>query len=352
MKDKDSSELAPTYTEQLAQSIQSHTPLVAPLTASLGITYRCNSQCTHCLIWKAPPTSMALANAKLAVDALCDLGVYMISLTGGEPFLHNDLPHIVAYIRQRGCLSNTMTNGLLLKPARLRPVLEAGLNSLCLSLDTLDATTYAAIRGVPLAPVLRGLQYVLEERAHFPQLLFSLNCVITRLNMRQVIPLVEYCHSIGVSIGFQPLHPTFANNGHQEATPLTFREEDLLELQELIATLKQMRQEGFPINSSEAYLDGFPDFLVYRRLPQGFQCAAGFTSVTIDHQLQLRSCWSMNPVGDLHTHNCNDLWVADVFRQRRAAMLELQCPGCWFRCHTEERSVQWLEHLMSQIHPA
>ena len=116
-----------------------------------------------------------------AVDELTDLGIKMISLTGGEPFMQRHLPEVVNRMREHGVISSTMTNGMLLNPKHVVPLLEAGLNSLCVSLDTVEPVTYERIRGVPLAPVLEGLRYVAGLQRDFPSLLvFSVSCVISR----------------------------------------------------------------------------------------------------------------------------------------------------------------------------
>lgn len=330
-----------SYSEQLALAIEQNLPLVSPLTASLAVNSGCNSKCEYCWIWKLPVKNTPVDDLMLAVDSLADLGVYLISLTGGEPFLHGELTQVIQHMSRRGVISSSMTNGMILKPGRLVPYLEAGLNSLVLSLDTVDPVTYHFIRGVPLTPVLKGLDYAIQQRSEFPKFAVSVSCVVSKMNLEQIVPLIHYCSERNVSIGFQPLHPTFAS-GH-EVDGFSFAEEDFPQLEEFIAELIQLRLDGYLINSSINYLKGFPEFLVNRQLPAGFRCDAGFSTITIDEQLNIKSCWSMKAIGNLHKDSLQAVWHSDQFRERRAAMLETECPGCWYRCHTEERTIQWLE---------
>jgi MoaA/NifB/PqqE/SkfB family radical SAM enzyme len=280
-----------------------------------------------------------------AVDQLVALGVRLVSFTGGEPFLHPDLPKLVEHVQAQGAFSSVVTNGLSLVRRRLTDVLTAGLNSLVLSLDTVDEAVYETIRGVPLAPVLRGLSRVLEERSSYSALRVSVNCVISRANLAHIEALVEYCTTRGVSVGFQPLHSVFAGNGIENGE-FTLRIEDTLQLETLVARLLDMKTQGFLINSSRPYIEGLVSFLTRRELPSGFVCNAGFTTIAIDHNLNVRSCWAMKPIGCLLTTPLAELWQSTEYAHRRKRMQALKCPKCWLRCHTEERSEKIIEMLV------
>jgi MoaA/NifB/PqqE/SkfB family radical SAM enzyme len=333
------------YLERLALSVQAGQAMVTPLTASLHATKRCNSRCQYCGIWKARPTNPSLEDLLLAVDELAAVGIKMISLTGGEPFMQPHLPQVVKRMYQHGLISSTMTNGTLLNPRHVVPLLEAGLTSLCVSLDTVDPATYERIRGMPLAPVLKGLRYVAGIRRDFPTLLvFSVSCVISRINVDQLAALVEFCGELGITIGFQPLHKSFESEYNPE--DFRFSEEDLPNLETQIDNLLELGQLTHIINNDAAYLQGFPGYLVHRKLPPATACTAGFTTIAIDADLNVKSCWPKRPVGNLRTERLADLWWSDRYNEQRLSMLKLECPGCWLRCHTDHWSVQWLEDLL------
>ena len=80
-----------------------------------------------------------------------------------------------------------------------------------------------------------------------------------------------------------------------------------------------MMQDGFIVNNDAAYLRGFPDFLVYKRLPEGTKCTAGYSSISIDHQLNVRSCWPKRPLGNLHESKLRDIWKSDIYSENRAS---------------------------------
>jgi len=300
------------YLEMLSLSVQKGEPFVTPLTASLQANKWCNSKCEYCGIWKNPANNPPAEDLILAVDELAQLGIKMISLTGGEPFLQSHLSQIIRRMETRGIVSSTMTNGLLLKPKYVIPILEAGLNSLCVSLDTIDPCIYKKIRGVPLPPVLNGLRYVSRLRHEFPSLVvFSINCVVSRANINLLIPLIEFANELDISVGLQPLHNSFESTYNPD--DLQFREDDLSLIQREMKKIIKMKQDGYRIDNDWEYLEGFPDYLIYRRLPQGTKCTAGFTTISIDVDLNVKSCWPMKPVGNLRTQSLTDIWYSEIY---------------------------------------
>jgi cyclic pyranopterin phosphate synthase len=93
------------------------------------------------------------------------LGLSKIRLTGGEPLVKRGIVDLVAMIRAVPGVSHLAmtTNGSLL-PALAAPLRRAGLDSLNVSLDTLDAERYRWItRRGELSDVLAGLQAALRE---------------------------------------------------------------------------------------------------------------------------------------------------------------------------------------------
>lgn len=345
---KDISQQAKHYVDQLSMSVETNYPLVTPLTASLQTNKWCNSRCEYCGIWKNTNDNPLVEDLFLAVDELSELGVHMVSLTGGEPFLNRDLSQVVQRLSDRQIISSTMTNGLLLNPKHVEPILEGGLNSLCVSLDSIDPDTYKSIRGVSLEPVLKGLKYIANIRSQYPSLfVFSVNCVISKANINGVADLVDYCNNLDISVGFQPLHHSFESRYNPEL--IQFHEEDFSHLHEQIEKLIHMKENGSRIDNNESYLRGFPDFLVYKRLPEGTICTVGFTTISVDVDLNVRSCWPKKPIGNLHSQKLTEIWNSQLYSQNRALMLALDCPKCWLRCHADYLSVQWLMNLLERI---
>ena len=67
----------------------------------------------------------------------------------GEPFLNRRLADMVAYAKRSGRVDymDTTTNGSLITPERIGPVLEAGLDKINISVDGMTADTYRKFTG-------------------------------------------------------------------------------------------------------------------------------------------------------------------------------------------------------------
>lgn len=129
----------------------------------LSVTDRCNFRCVYCRPDGEPPAAGELDGPTLLelvrrIDAVWPLR--KVRVTGGEPLLRPDLCDIVAGLRRAFpaaelCLT---TNGSRLA-GLARPLREAGLDRLNVSLDGADATTFAAVTGgAHLDGVLAGLE--------------------------------------------------------------------------------------------------------------------------------------------------------------------------------------------------
>jgi MoaA/NifB/PqqE/SkfB family radical SAM enzyme len=73
-----------------------------------------------------------------------------IDFTGlGEPTLHPHLPELVAMVRRHGNPAHVrlVSNGVALSAQRFEPLLDAGVTSMAISIDSLDATRFALARG-------------------------------------------------------------------------------------------------------------------------------------------------------------------------------------------------------------
>ncbi len=84
------------------------------------VTQDCNHTCDHCYnCWKNPvdyPEGRLATPETLAMygKVLDETGATLVSLTGGEPMLREDIHEIVAYLNDRGVAVNLITNGSLL----------------------------------------------------------------------------------------------------------------------------------------------------------------------------------------------------------------------------------------------
>ena len=117
----------------------------------ISVTDKCNLRCRYCMpeegVCKKGHADMLTEDEIIhAVEAAAALGITKIRITGGEPLVKKNIVSICRRTAQvegikEVCLT---TNGVLL-PKLARPLKEAGVKRLNLSLDTLNPEKYAYI---------------------------------------------------------------------------------------------------------------------------------------------------------------------------------------------------------------
>ncbi|MCE7990269.1 MAG: GTP 3',8-cyclase MoaA [Caldilinea sp. CFX5] len=148
----------------------------------ISLTDACNLRCVYCMpedmTFRPRHELMSDEELLLLVRVGASLGVNKIRLTGGEPTIR---PHLIEIVR---AIANTpgitdlamTTNGLLL-PKLAKPLAEAGLRRVNISIDTLDAKKFRQItRWGDLDDIWRAIR-ASEEAGLLP---IKLNCVVVR----------------------------------------------------------------------------------------------------------------------------------------------------------------------------
>ena len=84
------------------------------------LTYRCNSRCSMCNVWKNP----SLPEEEVSLETLAKIpdNIGTINLTGGEPTLRRDLGEIVDLLYPKAQKFEISSNGLL--PEKIEPIIK------------------------------------------------------------------------------------------------------------------------------------------------------------------------------------------------------------------------------------
>ncbi len=134
----------------------------------ISVTDKCNLRCLYCMPPQGVPARrhedfLTLEQMAEAARAAVSLGVTKIRLTGGEPLVKRGIVRLVRMIASIEGLEHLAmtTNGTLLAPAA-RALADAGLDSVNVSLDTLDPARYRELtRGGAIDDALAGIRAAL-----------------------------------------------------------------------------------------------------------------------------------------------------------------------------------------------
>lgn len=106
------------------------------------LTLRCNLACLHCgsRADSARPDELSTAEALDLVRQLAEVGIGEVSLIGGEAFLRPDWMEIARAVTDAGMIATLTTGGLGLGKTMAARVRDAGIRSVSVSLDGLEAS--------------------------------------------------------------------------------------------------------------------------------------------------------------------------------------------------------------------
>jgi len=179
----------------------------------ISVTDRCNYKCVYCrtgnegAVYSELPFDDYLRMARILVG----LGIRKVRITGGEPLLRNGVAEFVrALSRLRTGDGDPLdlavtTNGHLLEDMA-KPLKEAGLNRVTVSMDAVDPDRFARITRVPTGfeNVLAGIRAA-RRTGLWP---VKVNCVLMRgWNEDQIIPFGMFAREEGVIVRFIEFMP-------------------------------------------------------------------------------------------------------------------------------------------------
>ncbi len=192
----------------------------------VSVTDKCNFRCTYCmpaegLEWLGRKEILSFEEITRLVGVLARLGVDEIRLTGGEPLVRRDLPTLVGMLaRTDGVRDLSLTTNGVLLDRLAGPLVEAGLQRLNVSLDSLNHVRFAEItRRDALDAVLRGL----EEAERYPELRpIKVNCVAVKGFTETEVPaLADLARRKPYVVRFIEFMPLDADEAWREDDVLT-----------------------------------------------------------------------------------------------------------------------------------
>ncbi|MBT9303040.1 GTP 3',8-cyclase MoaA [Pseudomonas sp. TAE6080] len=171
----------------------------------LSVTDRCDFRCVYCMAKNMTflPRQQVLTLEELQrlATVFVSQGVRKIRLTGGEPLIRPGIVELCRHIAALPGLRELVMTSNGSQLGRLaRPLVEAGVKRMNISLDSLDPERFRAItRNGDLRQVLGGIEAARD--AGFERV--KLNCVVMKgRNFDEVPALVQYAIDQGIDISF------------------------------------------------------------------------------------------------------------------------------------------------------
>jgi len=269
----------------------------------VSVTDKCNFRCTYCmpaegLEWLGRQEILSFEEITRLVGVLARLGVDEVRLTGGEPLVRRDLPTLVGMLAQTEGVRDLSltTNGVLLD--RLAgPLVEAGLQRLNVSLDSLNHLRFADItRRDALDAVLHGL----DEAERYPELRpIKVNCVAVKGFTETEVPaLAELARRKPYVVRFIEFMPLDADEAWREDDVLTGAEiRSIIEAEH--GPLVELPAKASSTARRFRFADGIGEIGFVNPVSEPFCSSCDRIRVTADGQL--RTCLFSRREWDLKT---------------------------------------------------
>jgi radical SAM protein with 4Fe4S-binding SPASM domain len=307
-----------------------------PKSCAWEITLACNAACVHCGSSAGAPRSRELdtTEALALVDALADLGLEKVTLSGGEPLLRRDWPLIAEHLRAKGVACGMITNGLLVAE-RADEIAATGFRSVGFSVDG-PPEIHDALRAVDgcFSRLMRGAEALVARGVRIG--------AVTQVNTRNASRLEEL-HDLLVANGFSGWQVQLTMPHGRAAAggdALCLRPADLPGLEGTLIALRARTPLFLQAADNFGYMSRSEAFLRAgtRRADRFFAgCGAGISTIGVTSDGTIRGCLSLPSACD--EGNIRDRPLADIWNDPAAfaynrsfdpASLTGVCRGCTF----------------------
>jgi len=170
----------------------------APLRMDLALTFRCQNNCVHCYAG-GPHTIDELTTEqwKKVIDRLHQIGVFILTFTGGEPTLRDDLPELLQYAQNKGIVTGLVTNGRRLKDQDYVKTLEkVGLDFVQVTLESHRADIHDLMTGTKGSwkETVAGIKNAVSTHIYV-----TTNTTLSKNNALDFLETVDFIKDLGVA---------------------------------------------------------------------------------------------------------------------------------------------------------
>lgn len=277
----------------------------------ISLTDRCNLRCRYCMpeegvSAKCHSDIMSFENLEKVADSFIELGVEKIRVTGGEPLVRKGAINFIEALGKKNLKKLSITtNGSLLK-VYARDLKNAGVDTVNISLDTLDGEKYSRLTRIgDINAVFEGI-----EEARRAGLNIKLNAVLIKgINDGEIGDILAFAKRYGAEMRFIELMPF--------QTQRDYAAENFIGAAEIIARYPEWTYLGSRENSVAEYYDTGEQIVGFiEPLSHKFCSVCNRVRITADGLLL--PCLHRNVSFDLRPHLDGDLtgFIAECIKQK------------------------------------
>ena len=317
----------------------------APLYVQYYTTARCNLRCEQCnvIYANADKRELKTPEAYQVIDNLAELGTSVVLLTGGEPFIRNDLPKIAGRAIDAGMHPRIQTNGLASEKA-LRECAEFGVRDISISLDSLHNNKQDFLNGGFTASWEAAIKTISSISKTLGKNTFAaFGCVFSPYNFKEVTKVIEFATEIGWWVSLVPAHSTNPFEPRSFSTfnaAVEFDAKNYEEVDLVIARIREMKSAGYNIYDSDQYIDDLQHFVkkepITWRNRNGGVCDAGSLYFAVMPDGTLAPCCDWRLDEEVFVNSSK--FVADYKKGAFIGQIQEKsnsCSGCLYGSYPE-----------------
>jgi MoaA/NifB/PqqE/SkfB family radical SAM enzyme len=282
-----------------------------------ALTNICVSKCSFCGIWKQKQKIIVDKDKALkTIDILADIGVRLITLTGGEPLMHPNIGELVNRCSERGIVNTVLdADPMLVTEEKVYELKKSGVDALCISIDHYtDEGEYEARK---IKNMLSHIEVALEKLRK-ARIKAVASILISNFNHTELEKLFSRCSELGfdfIAINYpeHSLSPVYELGGSMvNLTP----EQTISALDEVI----RLKKKGYRVINPTSSMVNIIKYL--KKEDVDYYCLGGNRVLFVDWFCDVYPCMHLSKS------------LGSVFDLNRGKLLKEKCNSCnmsWYR---------------------
>jgi radical SAM protein with 4Fe4S-binding SPASM domain len=277
----------------LAQMNQKALELGVPISVHLDITYRCNERCVHCYLEHDDQGEMTGLEIRDLLGQLSEVGVFFLTLSGGEVLMRRDFFEIAEHARRLCFNVKVKTNGAMIREKEARRMVELGIEQVQISVYSHRPEVHDAITKLP-GSFKKTVEAIRFLRAQ------GLKVTLSNVLMTANLADSTGTHALAKELGVQyTLDPTVTPKMDGDISILSLRApaselDKVFRNQDLVGDVEAFCAP--PASPDEGVMDGYP-------------CSAGHTACYISPYGDVFPCVQFPlPSGNVRRQKFIDIW--------------------------------------------
>jgi len=173
--------------------------LSAPIRMDLALTFRCQNNCVHCYAGGPHETlELTTEDWKRIIDKLHSLGIFILTFTGGEPTLREDLPELLSYAQEKGIVTGLITNGRKLADKNyVSELVKTGLDFAQITIESHKSSIHDSITRAEGSwkETVKGIKNMIPTPIYT-----TTNTTLNRYNAEGFLKTIEFIDKLGIKV--------------------------------------------------------------------------------------------------------------------------------------------------------